>query len=151
MRVMRKKGAFNLAESLGFLVSGANASMRAGFNRAIGEAGIAATAEQWGVLNIVRSSPGIIQSVLAERSMKDRTNVTRMLDLLEKNGHIERRSDADDRRSYRIYITAAGEELLERLAPIADAVNMKAAKGLTAGERRLLGEFLEKIHHNMSG
>jgi hypothetical protein len=41
------KGAFDLAESLGFLVGGANASMRAGFNRAIGEAGIAATAEQW--------------------------------------------------------------------------------------------------------
>ena len=145
------KGAFNLAESLGFLVSGANASMRAGFNRAIGEAGIAATAEQWGVLNIVRASPGIIQSEIAERSMKDRTNVTRMLDLLEKNGHIERRADADDRRSYRIYITSSGEALLERLAPIADAVNMKAAKGLTAGERRLLGELLEKIHRNMGG
>ena len=148
---MRKKGAFNLAGSLGFLVGRANAAMRAGFNRAIAGAGIAATTEQWGVLNIVRASPGIIQSVLAERSMKDRTNVTRMLDLLEKNGHIERRADADDRRSYRIYITSSGEALLERLAPIADAVNMKAAKGLTAGERRLLGELLEKIHRNMSG
>lgn len=148
---MRKKGAFNLAGSLGFLVGRANAAMRAGFNRAIAGAGIAATTEQWGVLNIVRASPGIIQSEIAERSMKDRTNVTRMLDLLEKNGHIERRADADDRRSYRIYITSSGEALLERLAPIADAVNMKAAKGLTAGERRLLGELLEKIHRNMIG
>lgn len=148
---MRKKGAFDLTGSLGFLVGRANAAMRAGFNRAIAGAGIAATTEQWGVLNIVRASPGIIQSEIAERSMKDRTNVTRMLDLLEKNGHIERRADADDRRSYRIYITSSGEALLERLAPIADAVNMKAAKGLTAGERRLLGELLEKIHRNMIG
>lgn len=144
------KGAFDLAESLGFLVSGANASMRAGFNRAIGEAGIAATAEQWGVLNIVRSSPGIIQSVLAERSMKDRTNVTRMLDLLEKNGHIERRSDADDRRSYRIYITAAGVSLLDRLRPLAVAVNKKATRGFTGEESRLLTGLLKKIHANMS-
>ena len=39
----------------------------------------------------------------------------------------------DDRRSYRAHITSSGEALLDRLAPIADAVNMKAAKGLTAG------------------
>ena len=147
---MRKKGAFNLAGSLGFLVGRANAAMRAGFNRAIAGAGIAATTEQWGVLNIVRASPGIIQSVLAERSMKDRTNVTRMLDLLEKNGHIERRSDADDRRSYRIYITTAGEELLERLRPLAVAVNKKATRGFTGEERRLLTGLLKKIHANMS-
>jgi len=147
---MRKKGAFNLAGSLGFLVGRANAAMRAGFNRAIGEAGIAATAEQWGVLNIVRSSPGIIQSEIAERSMKDRTNVTRMLDLLEKNGHIERRSDADDRRSYRIYITAAGVSLLDRLRPLAVAVNKKATRGFTGEERRLLTGLLKKIHANMS-
>jgi DNA-binding MarR family transcriptional regulator len=103
-----------------------------------------------GVLNIVRSSPGIIQSVLAERSMKDRTNVTRMLDLLEKNGHIERRSDADDRRSYRIYITAAGVSLLDRLRPLAVAVNKKATRGFTGEERRLLTGLLKKIHANMS-
>ena len=147
---MRKKGAFNLAGSLGFLVGRANAAMRAGFNRAIAGAGIAATAEQWGVLNIVRASPGIIQSEIAERSMKDRTNVTRMLDLLEKNGHIERRSDADDRRSYRIYITAAGVSLLDRLRPLAVAVNKKATRGFTGEERRLLTGLLKKIHANMS-
>ena len=147
---MRKKGAFDLTGSLGFLVGRANAAMRAGFNRAIAGAGIAATTEQWGVLNIVRASPGIIQSEIAERSMKDRTNVTRMLDLLEKNGHIERRSDADDRRSYRIYITAAGVSLLDRLRPLAVAVNKKATRGFTGEERRLLTGLLKKIHANMS-
>lgn len=144
------KGAFDLTESLGFLVSRANASMRAGFNRAIGEAGIAATSEQWGILNIVRSSPGIIQSEIAERSIKDRTNVTRMLDLLERNGHIERRSDANDRRSYRIYITAAGVSLLDRLLPLAAAVNQKATRGFTGEDLRLLTGLLKRIHANMS-
>lgn len=76
---------FNINESLGFLISITNASIRTFFNRAIKKNGIEATAEQWGILNIVKESPGIIQNDIAGKSMKDKTNVTRILDLLEKN------------------------------------------------------------------
>jgi DNA-binding MarR family transcriptional regulator len=139
---------FNLNESLGFLISITNASMKAFFGRAIKKNGIEATVEQWGLLNIVKESPGIIQNDIAGKSMKDKTNVTRMLDLLEKNQYIERRNDRNDRRLYRIYITEKGESLLKELVPIALSTNEKATYGLRKDELKTFTEILYKIYNN---
>jgi len=142
---------FDLDTSLGFLLSRTNASMRAALNRAIRETGIDASAEQWGVLNIVAASPGITQSGIAERSLKDKTNITRMLDALEKAGYVERTSDNTDRRLYRIFITRKGESLLKGLIPLAQAVNDKAARGVPARELRAFTAVLERIYRNTRG
>ncbi len=142
---------FNFNKSLGFLLSKTNASMRTYFNKAIKENSIDATAEQWGLLNIIQEFPGIIQSDIAEKSMKDRTNITRMLDLLEKNRLIERKSDRDDRRLYRIYITDKGETLLNSLIPVAMSVNEKASKRLSKNELKIFIEILNKIYNNTRG
>jgi MarR family transcriptional regulator, organic hydroperoxide resistance regulator len=142
---------FKLNKSLGFLLSKTNASMRIYFNKAIKENGLDATAEQWGLLNIIHEFPGIIQSNIAEKSMKDRTNITRMLDVLEKNRFIERKSDKDDRRLYRIYITDKGESLLKSLIPVAMSVNEKASYGLNKNELKIFIEILYKIYKNTRG
>jgi MarR family transcriptional regulator, organic hydroperoxide resistance regulator len=145
------KNAFNLETSLGYLMGRTHASMRMSFNRAIKEAGIEATAEQWGLLNIIKASPGIIQSELAERSIKDRTNVTRMLDVLETGGYIRRARDARDRRAYRISITEKGSALLLRLVPLAIRTNEEAARGLGAKEIQALTDMLDILYRNTKG
>lgn len=144
-------GNFEFKKSLGFLISITNASMRSFFNRAIKENDIEATAEQWGLLNIIQGSPGIIQSDIAEKSLKDKTNVTRMLDLLEKNRYIERKSDNNDRRLYRIYITSNGESLLKNLIPIANKINEKATQGLNKEELKIFIKVLNRINNNTRG
>ncbi|TAL31527.1 MAG: MarR family transcriptional regulator [Spirochaetes bacterium] len=145
------KGEFNLETSLGYLLGRTQASMKMSFNRAIKEAGIDATAEQWGLLNIIKAAPGIIQSDLAERSIKDKTNVTRMLDVLEKNGCIERARDTRDRRAYRVFITGKGTALLRRLVPLAVRTNEEAARGLGAKEIKALTDILAILYHNTKG
>ncbi len=142
---------FDLSASTGFLLSRANSSLRAHFNRLIRESGIDATAEQWGLLNIIRSSPGIIQSELAERSMKDRTNVTRMLDLMSKRGLVVRKGDPADRRMFRLFITAGGESLLKQIAPLAVQANKTAVRGLARDEVKALAKLLTAIYHNTRG
>jgi|WetSurMetagenome_2_1015567.scaffolds.fasta_scaffold425168_1 DNA-binding MarR family transcriptional regulator len=139
---------FELNKSLGFLLSKSNASVKNSFNRAIKECGVDATAEQWGIMNIINSYPGITQSELAERSLKDKTNVTRMLDVLGKNGYIERKSDDKDRRLFRIFITGKGKLLLKKLIPLALHTNKKASQGISKKELTFFSEILNKVYLN---
>lgn len=133
---------FNIKDSLGYLISKANGLMRINFTRRLNEEGLNATAEQWGILNIINAFPGLTQSEIAEKSLKDKTNVTRMLDVLEKNGNIERQADKKDRRAYRIFITSKGDELLQKMIPLAIESNEMAATGI---EKEQLDQFKENL------
>src|ERR1051325_2982451 len=48
-------------------------------------------------------------SELAERQRCVRSNITQLVDRLEKDGLVRRRADPDDRRSVRAVLTAGGE------------------------------------------
>lgn len=141
---------FELNKSLGYLVSQTHNLMRACFNQQIKLLGIQATAEQWGLLHLIKNSPGLKQSEIANASLKDKTNVTRMLDILQREGYILRKDDPVDRRTFRIYITPEGENLLEQITPAAIRSNSLATTGLTAPEQALLQTLLMKIITQLS-
>ena len=140
---------FDINDSLGYLVSNANALIRLSFTHLINEKGLNATAEQWGILNVVKVFPGLTQSEIAEKVIKDKTNVTRMLDVLEKNGNIERQADKKDRRAHRIFITSEGEKLLDKLTPLASEINEIGANGTDKEDIRVLKDGLKKIIDNL--
>lgn len=76
------------------------------------------TTEQWTVLHRLAEQDGISQKELARRTEKDQTNITRILDHLQRKGLIERRANASDRRSFLTYITDKGRGLDQTLVPI---------------------------------
>lgn len=115
--------SYNIEESLGALISKANWYMKTYFGKMIKESGLNVTIEQWVLLNMISRSPGVSQTEIANTVLKDKTNVTRMLDLLEKNGYIICKNDQQDHRIYRIYLTDNGSQILNMLYPIADHVN----------------------------
>lgn len=51
---------------------------------------------------------GVTQKELAERVGLDGSSLVRLLDILESRGWVERRADAADRRSKRIFLTESG-------------------------------------------
>ena len=136
-------------EPLGSLISKAHLSMRNYFNRLIRQARVDITADQWGLLTAVHHAPGISQSDLAQRSRKDKTGVTRMLDLLEKRGYLVREDDETDRRAHRIRVTPEGESVLKQVAPLAAEVNRVSCTGLDTGQVEALKEMLAQIRDNI--
>ncbi|GGA11047.1 MarR family transcriptional regulator [Paenibacillus marchantiophytorum] len=76
------------------------------------------TTEQWVVLSRLVEEDGITQKLLAIRAEKDQTNITRILDQLERKGLVERRANETDRRSFLTYITDQGRALNDILTPI---------------------------------
>ncbi len=77
------------------------------------------TAAQYNVLNILAHEPqGMSQRELGDRLVVDRSNVTGLLDRLEKNEWVRRDDHPDDRRVYRVSLTPAGRALWQKIAPL---------------------------------
>jgi len=133
------------ANSFGSLLTKTKWLYDAHFNRLLKEGQIDVTPEQFAVLITVRANTGVSQNEIARRGYKDKTNVARIVDGLEKRGLLARRPDAADRRAFRVELTAEGEELMQHLFPIVARLNEAATKGLSASEREMLLGLLESV------
>ncbi|MBB3110738.1 DNA-binding MarR family transcriptional regulator [Paenibacillus phyllosphaerae] len=105
------------------------------------------TTEQWSVLNRLYEQDGISQKELSRRAEKDQTNITRILDQLERKGLAERKANEADRRSFLAFITPKGRELNETLLPIENEVIRLVQDGMTEEEVALLRRLLKKLTH----
>ena len=94
------------------------ASFRA-FATRVGDADL--KPQRFAILTLIAENPGITQTVLSRCSGRDKSTLTPALADLEKRGLVERRQDADDRRSYKLHLTTAGDALLAQLRRHADA------------------------------
>jgi MarR family transcriptional regulator for hemolysin len=88
------------------------------------------TRAQWVVLVRLDRFEGLKQSELAEMLDLQPITLTRLLDRLCDAGMIERRSDPNDRRAKRLYLTPAARPLLERLGDLGDELMTTALAGL---------------------
>ncbi|WP_171683718.1 MarR family winged helix-turn-helix transcriptional regulator [Paenibacillus planticolens] len=103
------------------------------------------TTEQWVVLNRLACEDGITQKLLAIRAEKDQTNITRILDQLERKGMVERRANEQDRRSFLTFITDQGRAMNGILTPIEQEVITSLLGDFTEAEASLLKELLVRI------
>ena len=67
--------------------------------------------DQWIILSLVYQNEGCNQKNLAEVSHKDRAVITRILNKLENNGLIERKTSYHDKREFLIYLTDKCKDL----------------------------------------
>jgi MarR family 2-MHQ and catechol resistance regulon transcriptional repressor len=73
---------------------------------------------QFNVLNLLRDYPdGLSQTDLSRQLIMHRSNLTGLVDRLEKRGLVARREVAADRRAYSVVLTAAGSQLLSEILP----------------------------------
>ncbi len=114
---------FNIDNSLGFIVAKTHYYMKTYFSKLIKDIDINITTEQWALLNAVYRNPGASQTDLARSCLKDKTNVTRILDLLVKKEYVVRNINLSDRRIYSITLTDLGESILKQLINISDNAN----------------------------
>ncbi len=140
---------FPLDESPSFWVYRAHTQGINLFRKTLLAAGHDLTPEQCGVLVRLRDLQGINQSQLGKNLCKDRHSITRILNLLEERGYIERRPDGTDRRVYRIFLTGKGGALGDKLLPlIADHFD-RVFSGLTDEDIHLMRRTLERIIKNI--
>jgi DNA-binding MarR family transcriptional regulator len=73
---------------------------------------------QFNVLNLLHLNPdGLSQTDLSLQLIMHRSNLTGLVDRLEKRGLVTRREVAADRRAYSVVLTSAGTRLLREILP----------------------------------
>ena len=83
--------SFKFDDSVGFFVNRAAIRLKNRLWQSFKEGGFDITPEQWAVLNCLWEKDGQTQTEIADRIIKDKTNLTRMLDVMEREGLLERR------------------------------------------------------------
>ncbi len=140
---------FKLEESLGFLANLAALELKYSLTRTFKQHGHDVTAEQFAVLVCLWGKEVQTPSELAEHLAKDKTNMTRILDGMEKRNLVVRRFNESDRRSYGIHLTEAGLQIKDKLIPLAADINRSALKGFSVKEEQALKKFLKNIFINL--
>lgn len=96
-------------------------------------------------------NPGISQEKLSKMIYINKSNVTRNLAALEKNGYIERRPSETDKRVMLVYPTQKAQDTLPLLREIMHDWNDLVAADFTEEELELLRSMLARIAERATG
>lgn len=92
---------------------------------------------------------GISQAQLCESADIDPMTLVRILDRMESDGWLERRSDPADRRARRLYLKAKGKPLVNDIWQLADLTRGEAFAGIPRQETEHLIALLETVRNNI--
>lgn len=138
-----------LERALAFWIHRVNQALRAATYRAFRDAGLELTPEQWMVLVRLWSEDGRTPAELAAATFRDRPTMTRVLDVMEREGLVVRRTDARDARSRRVFLTAEGKRLRKVLVPRARTVVATMEHGIAPAELEQARAVLERLAANL--
>lgn len=97
------------------------------------------------ILRYLTENDGCIQSDIVSREKKAPATITVMLKTMEKNGLIERRADASDRRSMRVYITEKGKKAHEQVSLAFEKTDEEVFSVFSGEEYKEFVFLLEKM------
>lgn len=136
-------------DSFGFLVTDVQRLVRAELDRRIGEAGLGLTPGEGRTLSHAARAGAVRQTVLAERMGVEAMTLSTALDRLEGHGLIERRPDPADRRAKLVHVTEAGQDMLDRIQPIAAGMRADASKGIAPADWQRFLDTLKLVRTNL--
>jgi len=139
----------HLQDSLGLMIYRTALALKSTLQRCFKENGFEITAEQWAIIRHLWEEEGLSQREIGEKAAKDKPNITRMLDALEKKRLIFRQPDPRDRRKFCVYLTKEGKQLHERLQPVAQTLRERVTRSLSQPEIDRIKETLGKINQNI--
>lgn len=131
-----------------FWIEKAMKAQRKATNKLFKDLEIELTADQWIILKRLSEVDGESQRELAASVYKDPASLTRSLDILEKEGLIERQHA--DRRTFQVVLTKSGSDLVARVLPEAAKYREMGIKGISDGEMKTFKKVLEAIYKNFS-
>jgi MarR family transcriptional regulator, transcriptional regulator for hemolysin len=112
-------------------------------------ASLGLTLAQCKALPQLADNEGVSQVRLAELTDLEPMTLLRILDRMESEGWLERRSDPRDRRVRCLYLTARAKPLLDDVGRLIDLTRREALAGLPKREGDLLLGLLDTVRSNL--
>jgi len=101
------------------------------------------------MLHALWEQEGLTHGELAERLHVQPATVTKMIQRMEKAGFLERRSDLEDQRVSRVYLTDAGRAIQAEVRQVWRTLEGETFAGFTLEERVLLRRFFLQVRENL--
>lgn len=101
------------------------------------------------VLKALWGQEGLTHTELGNLLHVRPATVTNMVKHMERTGFVERRTDEQDRRVSRVYLTAAGRDIQGQVQQTWIDFEAQVFDGLDQEERALLRRMLEQVQENM--
>jgi len=132
-------------ETIPFEIGETAHALRKAFDRLA--VGLGLTRAQWKVLFKLTRKPGLRQVELADLLELEPITLCRIVDRLEEAGLVERVRDPDDRRAWRLHVTASAQPLVAKLQAIGAELVDRAFDGIDPKDiettRRVLAQARE--------
>jgi MarR family 2-MHQ and catechol resistance regulon transcriptional repressor len=103
------------------------------------------TYSQFAVLEALYHLGHMTQSEISAKVLKSGSNMTTVIDNLERDGFVRRERDAKDRRVIHVHLTEAGNGKIEAVFPGHVAALVDEFKVLSVSEQETLGELCKKL------
>jgi DNA-binding MarR family transcriptional regulator len=106
---------------------------------------------EWRVMAVLALDPGLSAAEVADRTAMDKVAVSRAVSRLLTTGRARRETAPGDRRRHVLELTADGKRIYRRIAPALRRYETELLANLDPGERRLLGELLQRLETRAGG
>ena len=103
------------------------------------------TIAEWRVLLTLASEKGVTAAEITNRWVMEKMAVNRAIQRLVDNSCVTRERDPEDRRSYRLTLTAKGRKLYEKIAPTANRRYNELMSAIDNDETDAMVRALQKI------
>jgi DNA-binding MarR family transcriptional regulator len=133
-------------ETIPFEIGETAHALRKAFDRLA--VGLGVTRAQWKVLFKLTRTPGLRQVELADMLDLEPITLCRIVDRLEEAGLVERSRDPDDRRAWRLHVTAKAQPLIEKLQSVGAELVEHAFAGIDPQEIEITRQVLTRIREN---
>lgn len=97
------------------------------------------------LLHLGDGAEGSTQTELAARICLDTSSLVRLLDILSRQGLIERRPDPSDGRTRRIFLTPSGRDKIAHISDVLVSTETEALAALSDDEIETILKCLNKI------
>ncbi len=103
------------------------------------------TIQEWRILAILGEKPGLTAREVGNLASLDKVNISRATDRLEKAGRILRKVVAEDRRAFALYLTDNGQDILDKIIPLASRYEDLLLDSFSSEEIEQLDSFLNRL------
>ena len=139
---------FDIDTCLAFITGFSSKKINQTFNERLKKKG--STKVQWTALYYLGKHGQLKQTELASLMNTKPSTIVRLIDRMERDGHLVRQRNEHDKRAIFLALTEKGQALLQDLLPEGEIMRDMVNAGITDEEMEIFKKVLDKMADNVS-
>lgn len=141
---------FEIEKTIGFALHHGSYVFKAAMKAAFADEGYEMTPEEFVTLYLIPDA-GIDQTELVRKSLKEKTNITRLLTRMTARGWIAKVGHASSGRQQTVVLTNDGSKIKTTLLPLVQKMVQQALEGVSEEDIHTTTRTLMRLIDNLSG